>query len=265
MDNAGKIGGMKPISIRGRPAAGGRLPLLCAPLVGATREALLEEAAVVRAAAPDIFEWRADFFRALGDANAVVDTAQALRRALPGLPLLFTIRSAAEGGQKAAVSAQGVVDAHAAVCEADCVDLVDYEMSNEPARMQAVREASRRRGIGLVCSYHNFQETPPAAALDAQFRRAAELGGDVAKVAVMPKSREDVLALLGATLRASQALELPLISMSMGALGALSRITGFAFGSALTFGVGAGSSAPGQMPIGELRNAIEITRKALGG
>ena len=60
--------------------------------------------------------------------------------------------------------------------------------------------------------------------------------------------------LLGATLRASQALELPLISMSMGALGALSRITGFAFGSALTFGVGAGSSAPGQMPIGELRN-----------
>src|SRR5687767_8869696 len=44
---AGKIGAMKPISIRGKPAAGGRLPLLCAPLVGATREALLEEAATV--------------------------------------------------------------------------------------------------------------------------------------------------------------------------------------------------------------------------
>jgi 3-dehydroquinate dehydratase-1 len=256
---------MKPISIRGQPAAGGKLPLLCAPLVGATREALLEEAATVRTAAPDIFEWRADFFRELGAAKAVVDTAQALRRALPGLPLLFTCRSAAEGGQKAAISAQAVVDVYAAVCEADCADLVDYEMSNDPARMKAVREASRRRGIGLVCSYHNFQETPPAAALDAQFRRARELGGDVAKVAVMPKSREDVLTLLGATLRASQALDLPLISMSMGALGALSRINGFAFGSALTFGVGAGRSAPGQMPIAELRAAIEAVRKAVGG
>jgi len=256
---------MKPIVIRGKPAGGGKLPLLCAPLVGVDREALLAEAAVVRAAAPDIFEWRVDFFRELSDARAVVDTAQALRRALPGLPLLFTRRSAAEGGQKVAISEQAVADVYAAVCEADCADLVDYEMSNQPGDMAAVRAASGRRGIGLVCSYHNFQETPPQAELAARFRRAQELGGDVAKVAVMPKRREDVLTLLSATLQASQALDIPLISMAMGPLGALSRIAGFAFGSALTFGVGAGASAPGQMPISELRAAIEITRKAMHG
>jgi len=250
---------VKPISIRGRP---GRMPMLCAPLVGASREALLAEAAAVRAAAPDIVEWRADFFQPLGDAKVVVETARALRGALPGMPLLFTRRSAAEGGQKVSISEQAVVDVYAAVCEADCVDLVDYEMSNPAGGIQAVREASRRRGIGLVCSYHDFQETPSSAALEAQFRRAQELGGDVAKVAVMPKSREDVLTLLWATLQASQ-LDIPLISMSMGPLGALSRIAGFAFGSALTFGVGAGASAPGQMPIAELRSAIEITRKAM--
>jgi len=239
--------------------------MLCAPLVGASREALLAEAAAVGAAAPDIVEWRADFFQAIGDSKAVVETARALRGALPGLPLLFTRRSAAEGGRKVTISEQAVADLYAAVCEADCVDLVDYEMSNEPARMKAVREASRRRSIGLVASYHNFQETPPAEALAAQFRRARELGGDVAKVAVMPKSRQDVLLLLSATLQASQALDIPLISMSMGPLGAISRIAGFAFGSALTFGVGAGASAPGQMPIAELRSAIEITRKAMHG
>ena len=256
---------MKPISIRGKPAAGGRVPLLCAPLVGATREALLEEAAAVRAAAPDIFEWRVDYFREIGDARAVVETAQALRRSLPGLPLLFTRRSAAEGGERVAISEQAVLDAYVAVCDADCVDLVDYEMSNEPARIAAVRAASRQRGIGLVCSYHDFQETPPGEALAAHFRRAQELGGDVAKVAVMPKRREDVLTLLAATLRASQSLDIALISMAMGELGALSRVVGFAFGSALTFGVGAGASAPGQMPIGELRASIEIARKAMHG
>jgi 3-dehydroquinate dehydratase-1 len=253
---------VKAISIRGKP---GRMPMLCAPLVGASREALLAEAAAVRAAAPDIVEWRADFFQALGDATAVVETARALRGALPGLPLLFTRRSAAEGGQKVPVSEQAVVDVYAAVCEADCVDLVDYEMGNPLAGIKAVREASRRRGVGLVCSYHNFLDTPALEALQTQFRRARELGGDVAKVAVMPKSREDVLTLLSATLQASQALDIPLISMSMGPLGALSRIAGFAFGSALSFGVGAGASAPGQMPIAELRAAIEITRKAMHG
>ena len=253
---------MKAISIRGKP---GRMPMLCAPLVGVSREALLAEAAAVRAVAPDIVEWRADFFQALGDATAVVETARALRGALPGLPLLFTRRSAAEGGQRTAVAEGAVVEAYAAMCAAGAAELVDYEMSNLPEHMKAVREASRRHGVGLVCSYHNFQETPPQGELAARFRRAQELGGDVAKVAVMPKSREDVLTLLSATLQASQALDIPLISMSMGPLGALSRIAGFAFGSALTFGVGAGASAPGQMPIAELRAAIEITRKAMHG
>jgi 3-dehydroquinate dehydratase-1 len=259
------MAGMKPIVIRGRPAADGRVPLLCVPLVGASRDALLAEAAAVRGTAPDIVEWRVDYFGAISDANAVVEMALTLRRELPGVPLLFTRRSLREGGQRVQIGEQAVVDVYAAVCEADCVDLVDYEMSNEPAGIGAVREASRRRGIGLVCSYHNFEETPPAEALAAHFRRAQELGGDVAKVAVMPTRREDVLTLLSATLRASQTLDLPLISVSMGELGALSRVVGFAFGSALTFGVGAGASAPGQLPIGELRTSIEIARKALHG
>jgi 3-dehydroquinate dehydratase I len=116
---------VKPISIRGKPAAGGRVPLICAPLVGASRDALLTEAAAVRAAAPDVVEWRVDFFQAIGEVAAVVDTARALRAALPGLPLLFTRRSAAEGGQRVAISEQAVADVYGAVCEADCVDLVD--------------------------------------------------------------------------------------------------------------------------------------------
>jgi 3-dehydroquinate dehydratase-1 len=256
---------VKPISIRGKPAAGGKLPILCAPLVGATREALLAEAATALQAKPDIVEWRVDFFRDIGDAKAVVDAGKALRGALPGMPILFTCRSAAEGGNPVALGENALVALYGEVCAAGCIDLADYEMNKPEHDVQAVREAARRHGIGLVLSYHNFRETPAAAALAEKFRRAQDLGGDVAKVAVMPKTREDVMALLSSTLRASQTLELPLISMSMGPLGAISRIVGFAFGSALSFGVAAGASAPGQMPIAELRNAIEIARKAMNG
>lgn len=256
---------MKPISIRGEPAAGGKLPLICAPLVAASRDALLAEAAAAAAARADIIEWRVDFFRDIGDAAAVLDAGRALGRALSGIPLLFTCRSAAEGGQRVPISGKAVADLYAEVCDAGFADLVDYEMSNGTAEMTAVREASRRHGVGLVCSYHNFDGTPPPAALAAQFRRAQALGADVAKVSVMARSPADALTLLAATLQASKEIELPLIGISMGPHGALSRMVGFAFGSALTFGVAAASSAPGQMPIGELRAAIEVARKVLGG
>jgi 3-dehydroquinate dehydratase-1 len=253
---------VKPIRIRGKPA---KFPLICAPLVGADQEALLPEAAAALAARADIVEWRIDYFADIGNLGRVIETGRALRRALAGMPLLFTRRSLAEGGQPVPISEGKIVELYSAVCADDFADLVDYEMSSAAQYMKTVREASRRYGVGLVCSYHDFERTPPIDALAAQFRRAQELGGDVAKVSVMARGAEDALTLLAATLRASQTLELPLIGVSMGPHGALSRMVGFAFGSALTFGMAAGSSAPGQMPIGELRAAIEIARKALGG
>jgi 3-dehydroquinate dehydratase-1 len=251
---------LRPIHIRGKPAAGGRLPLICVPLVAPDRTALLAEAAVAAETHPDIVEWRVDHFRDIG--GDVLDAAHALRRALPGLPILFTCRSEAEGGRKVSIS---VVDLHREICASGCVDLVDYEMSNGAASVAAVREAAHRHGVGLVCSYHNFEGTPPLPELAAEFRRARDLGGDVAKVSVMARSPEEAFTLLAATRQASQTLDLPLIGISMGPHGASSRILGFAFGSALTFGVAAASSAPGQMPVGELRAAIEAVRKALGG
>ena len=256
---------MKPIGIRGQPLAGGKLPLICVPLVAADRAALRAEAAAAAAARPDIVEWRVDHFREVGSPAAVIDAARELRRALGAVPLLFTRRSPAEGGQKASISEAAVVDLYGEVCAADCVELVDYEMSNDAARVQAVREAAHRHGVGLVCSYHNFESTPPLPQLLAEFERARALGGDVAKVSVMARSPEDAFTLLTATLQASRSIALPVIGISMGPHGALSRVIGFAFGSALTFGVAAASSAPGQMPVGELRAAIEAVRKALGG
>jgi 3-dehydroquinate dehydratase-1 len=251
---------LRPIVIRGKPAAGGRLPLLCVPLVSATRDALLADAAVAAAAKPDIVEWRVDHFRQIGDAAAVLEAGQGLRRALGEIPVLFTRRSVAEGGQAVAISEGAVVELYGKACAAGCVDLVDYEMSNGAAEMKAVREASRRHGVGLVCSFHDFHNTPPLADLEAQFRRAQALNGDVAKVSVMANGPADALTLLAATLQASRDMELPLIGVSMGPHGALSRLVGFKFGSALTFGTAAGSSAPGQMPVAALRAAIELLR-----
>ena len=83
------------------------------------------------------------------------------------------------------------------------------------------------------------------------------MGAHIAKAAVMPNSQRDVLVLLNATLKArTEALQIPIITMSMGKLGIVTRIAGGLFGSDITFAAGKEASSPGQIPIGKLRAAM---------
>lgn len=254
----------KPIELDGKPLAGGRLPAICAPLVGRTRESLLLEAAAVAARKPDLLEWRVDFFDGIADTAQVVALAAQIKRAASGIPLLFTRRSMREGGEAIALSEQQVVGLYRAVCAAGQVDIVDFELGNEPAHVREVRELSRAHGVKLIASFHDFNATPALDVLNQRFADAERLGADVAKVAVMPRAMDDVLTLLAATLQSSRKLGIPVVSMSMGGYGALTRLCGWAFGSAMTFAVGDKSSAPGQMPIADVEAGIAILRKALG-
>jgi 3-dehydroquinate dehydratase I len=254
----------KRIELHGKPVAGGALPLVCTPLVGRTHDALLGELREVLPKKPDIVEWRCDFYQALGDPAAVLETARSLRAAAGGIPILFTRRSASEGGERVPIAEAAVVELYGEVCRSRTMDAIDYETSNPAADFERLRKAARENDVALVGSYHNFQSTPDVAALVAKFALAKKLGADVAKVAVMPKSPRDVLTLLAATCEASESLPIPLISMSMGAYGSVSRMVGAVFGSALTFAVGKSSSAPGQIPIEELRAALATVNRAAG-
>jgi 3-dehydroquinate dehydratase-1 len=247
-----------PIKLNGKPLAGGRLPAICVPLVGRDADALAREAAAAAALGPDLLEWRVDFFAGIADTGQVLAAAAGIREAAGGLPVLFTRRSQREGGQPIGLAEDQVVALYAAVCAARAVEAVDFEMANDAAHVQAVRQASRAVGVALFLSFHDFGATPAAQVLQDRFRQAARLDADVAKVAVMPRQPDDVLALLQATLAASRELAIPVVSMSMAQLGALTRLCGWVFGSALTFAVGQGASAPGQLPVAGLRDAIAL-------
>ena len=128
-----------------------------------------------------------------------------------------------------------------------------------------MREGTRAQQIRLILSYHNFGYTPGADFLVQRFLEAERLGADVAKVAVMPRDRRDVLTLLAATEEADGKARIPLISMSMGPLGSVTRMIGGVFGSSLSFAVGEGSSAPGQIPIADLKAVYDVICRARGG
>jgi 3-dehydroquinate dehydratase-1 len=194
----------------------------------------------------------------------VVDVAGALRKTAGDMPIIFTRRSVKEGGEKIAIGDEDVVRLYDAVGASGLVDFIDFEMGNDPAHVREVRESTRAHGTKLILSHHNFGYTPGREFLVQRFLEAERLGADVAKVAVMPRDRGDVLTLLAATVTADAKARIPLISMSMGPLGSVTRMIGGVFGSSLSFAIGEGSSAPGQIPIADLNAVYDVIRRARG-
>ncbi|WP_339232900.1 type I 3-dehydroquinate dehydratase [Geobacillus sp. FSL W8-0032] len=239
---------------------GGDKPCLCAPVVGADAEQVLREVEEVCQKKPDLIEWRADFFHHIGDQERVLAVANELRHVAGDIPVLFTIRSEREGGQPIPLDEEGKRQLMKAVCESGAIDLIDCELAYGEC-ITDVRRVAHDCGVRLVVSSHHFDGTPPEEVLVDMMRRAAQSGADIAKVAVMPLSPEDVLVLLEATQRARWELSIPLITMSMGGLGAMTRLVGWLFGSAVTFAVGQQSSAPGQIPIEDVRAVLSVLQK----
>ena len=111
----------------------------------------------------------------------------------------------------------------------------------------------------MLGHFHNFDQTPDEAIIFDKLVQAQDMGADIAKVAVMPKDYKDVLVLLSATLKArTERLKIPIITMSMGPEGGVTRLAGGLFGSDITFATGKDASAPGQIPIGALRQAMAV-------
>lgn len=237
----------KIVEVRNVKLGEGR-PKICIPLTDKKIEALLASAEKLKSVPCDLVEWRGDFFEEVEDASAFNAAAKALREALGDMPILFTIRTAAEGGNMA-VSGQAYADLNLTAIESGMVDLVDLEICRGEDVAHQVVSAAHAKGVKVVGSRHDFDKTPEKSFIVENLVNMQQVGCDVAKFAVMPRSERDVLTLLDATLTMKEEhAETPVITMSMGPMGAVSRVCGSLFGSALTFGTAGAASAPGQLP-----------------
>lgn len=235
---------------------GGPRPLICLPLVGYTRAKVLQEAEELAALQPDLLEWRIDAYDKVEFKEDCLSVLKELRKIINEIPLIFTCRIAQEGGFKK-ISREKRLDLIIAVMELGDVDLVDIELSNDTAFIASVREQAKLSGVKIILSYHNFTETPSEPFIYAKLVEAQTAGADISKVAVMPKDYGDVLTLLSATNKArNEIVKGPMVTMSMGPEGAVSRLAGGLFGSDITFAIGMQSSAPGQIPITELKSGM---------
>ena len=245
------------VTVKGR-VIGGPLPLICLPLVAKSRKSLLEQASELVGMHPDLLEWRIDDYGKVTDVGNCLSLLRELRIVIGDIPLIFTCRIDLEGGLQK-VPREKRLELITAAIESKSVDIVDIEMCNGEDFVETVRKNAAAHGVKLILSHHNFSETPAGDFIFDTLVKARKMGADIAKLAAMPKDYADVLTLMSATNRArNDGVTIPMITISMGSAGEITRLAGGLFGSDVTFAVGSKSSAPGQMPIADLKAAMAL-------
>lgn len=236
---------------------GSGIPKICVPITGSTRQEVVEEGRKLKDKRIDLVEWRVDFFEEVEDVNEVLSVLEELKSIIDK-PLIFTFRRKREGGQRE-ISEMYYLYLNRMVAESKLVHIIDIELFTE--NVENIIDIVHQQNVYTIISNHDFIQTPSKMELCDRLIEVQKMGGDIAKIAVMPNSTTDVITLLDVTQEMSEKLDIPVVTMSMSTKGLISRLIGESTGSAITFGIVENASAPGQIPVEELYKVLEIIHK----
>jgi len=163
------------------------------------------------------------------------------------VPLIATLRSAAEGGRYQGPDEDKV--AFLGEAARNGFSYIDVELGFRS--LSSIRKAVDDRGI--VVSYHDLENTPKTSDL-VNLMVSCSAKGDIAKVAVKVNRPGDVLSIVEAS-RAFSETGNELVAIGMGEKGAVTRVLFEKFGGSYTYAsMGAGKEvSPGQIDIGTMK------------
>ncbi len=220
-----------------------------AAVVAAISEDPIETARSAKMLGADILEIRFDLLNITTphDAEKLVNDI----KSATNLPCIATNRLQSEGGKWSGTEEDRIA---LLIDILELVDAVDIELSaGEDVRNKVVQSA-KSTGKTVIVSSHDFNRTPAVDRMRKTLDDCFNVGADIAKLAVMPESMQDVLNLLQVT-HDSRA---PVCTISMGDLGKHSRIVASCYGSVLTYGSVGDAVAPGQLRVDELKTVLEM-------
>ena len=235
------------------------MPKIAIPISDSDYPGVRKSATFIMNSPCDLIEWRADFYNDVQNPESRIKPMTLFHDTLWNLPLLFTVRTSVEGGMLE-IDTDDYESLLTEVIDSGLIDMVDVELSRGDGVFKRLVAKAHEAGVKVVGSRHNFKSTPDIDILVRTMCKMQDLGADFAKYAVTPRNERDVLNLLDATLQMKEEHnDTPVITMSMGHLGVVSRICGEVFGSCITFGTAGKASAPGQLPA----NGLSIFLKSL--
>lgn len=229
-------------------------PKICVPVVETTTEKIIQQIQQLQDC--DLIELRIDFYENIHDLKQVHELLLQVRQQT-NLPLLLTYRSLKEGGY-IQLTDQEYLSLVQTACQSGCVDIVDIELESGNMLVYQLVEIAHQNHVKVLMSYHDFEKTPTVMEMKERLEKMEIMGADICKIAVMPFSYKDVIQLLNTTMEMSQKLTKPLVTMSMGKIGKITRIVGELVGSSITFASVGQSSAPGQLTLEEMQTLLEV-------
>ncbi|TLG81401.1 type I 3-dehydroquinate dehydratase [Vagococcus zengguangii] len=226
---------------------------ICVPLVGRTRDDILQQLPQIVDVRPDLIEWRIDYYENYQVIKEVAELLSDIRLQWGNRPLLLTLRTKNEGGQ-AEISPEDYLSLLIQYVTQLDLDLLDIEMMSvtDASELKAVL---KNKNTTPVISYHNFYETlTEGATINLLKQMKTDYPDAIYKCAQMPKTFEEVLMIMavGKKIGSKQ----PLIMVAMGELGKITRVLTKSMNNLVTFASVTQSSAPGQLEIHILRDLM---------
>ena len=230
------------------------------PITAKTAEQAIAQAQVI-ASNPnaDVAEFRIDLLEFSADTQKVIALGQQLNQILKEKPLIATIRTHNEGG-KMTVSDQDYEKIYSDYLKKPFMQLLDIEMFRDVGSVTKLIKLAHNKNVLVIMSNHDFAKTPEQQDIENRLLKQDQMGADILKIAVMPKSKQDVFTLMNATLAVSQKSQKPLLTMSMGQLGTISRVATANMGGSLSFGMIGEASAPGQIDVTQLKQLLKTVQ-----
>ncbi|WP_127167210.1 type I 3-dehydroquinate dehydratase [Veillonella sp. CHU732] len=235
---------------------------ICVPIVGPSIEEILSQVQEAVQAKVDLIELRPDMWMKNSHISeeayisTIVNLVEEVHSKYEKMPMLFTWRTLAEGGETP-LSSENYCKLLQAIVDQNIVDAVDVELFAYTDTMGQIIKQAHHQGIQTVMSYHNFHKTLNRDTLHLYAEQMISAGAAVIKFALMPTTSDDVLSVLQFTKELTEQYpQLPRITMSMGKLGQMTRTCGHVFGNCLTFGTLGQASAPGQVKVAVLKQFV---------
>lgn len=239
----------------------GELPVkTIVPITAKTAQQALAQAKVI-ADNPnaDIAEFRIDLLDFASNNKAVITLGKQLNQILKHKPLIATIRTANEGGQLKVSDAE-YEKIYTEYLKQPFMQLLDIEMFRDTGSVAKLTKLAHDKKVLVIMSNHDFAKTPDQQDIENRLLKQDQMGADILKIAVMPTSTQDVFTLMNATLAVSQKSQKPLLTMSMGQLGTISRVATANMGGSMSFGMIGEASAPGQIDVIQLKQLLKTVQ-----
>ncbi len=246
----------KPTTIKNTTFGSGR-PVVCVSVTARTAFDIISEIRELVANKVQMIEWRVDYFEGITEAKNVTEVLSTVKPLLTDTVFLFTFRTKEEGGN-ITIPEERIIELNETAAKSGVIDIIDLEFFQAS---DSKREIKRFKDLGIkvIASHHDFEQTPEESVMKMLLEYMREGGADIVKLAVMPQSFEDVLRLISVTNEMhNRYKELPIVTMSMGKLGMISRMCGEISGSCITFGAYHTASAPGQINMNDLNTVLDI-------